>query len=228
MTVRERRFDVVSAEHLEKLASEPLLFGIESASTRIIYRELYVDTADDQIERRGLTCGLRVGSDDRRLLTVFVGTVNDPAPPRRYEAAVESADPRDALTSGTEPARRLAAVVDFRLLQTRLELLVERIERAGDIDWLGRPRLDLFYDRVHVRSGIGSRAFHQLTVRSRRDAETFERLCAELQDKAGLRPIVAGTRERAQLLLKWMEREERGRAKISDAGVALVLTRAAE
>jgi polyphosphate kinase len=224
MTLRERRFDVVSAEQLEKLASEPLPFGIRSSSTRVLYRDLYIDTADDQLQRRGLTCRLRVGSDDRRLLTVFVGTLNDPAPPRRYEAAVESADPRVALTSGSEPARRLAAVVDFRLLQTKLELQVERIERRADVDWLGRPRLYLLYDRVHVRSGTSSRAFHQLTVRSdRRAAETFERFCGDLQDTAGLRPIVAGTRERAQLLLKWMEREERGRAKISDAGVALIL-----
>jgi polyphosphate kinase len=228
MTLRERRFDVVSEEHLEKLASEPLPFGMPSSSTRVLYRDLYIDTADDQLQRRGLTCRLRVGSDDRRLLTVFVGTVNDPAPPRRYEAPVESADPRVALTSGTEPARRLAAVVDFRLLQTKLELQVERVERQAGIDWLGRPRLYLLYDRVHVRSGTSSRSFHQLTVRSdRRGAETFERFCGDLQDKAGLRPIVAGTRERAQLLLKWMEREERGRT-ISDAGVALVLKRASQ
>jgi polyphosphate kinase len=229
MTLRERRFDVVSAEHLEKLASEPLPFGIRSSSARVLYRDLYIDTADDQLQRRGLTCRLRVGSDDRRLLTVFVGTLNDPAPPRRYEAAVESADPRVALTSGTEPARRLAAVVDFRLLQTKLELQVERVERKAGVDWLGRARLYLLYDRVHVRSGTSSRAFHQLTVRSdRRGVATFERFCADLQDTAGLRPIVAGTRERAQLLLKWMEREERGLAKISDAGVALVLKRASQ
>jgi polyphosphate kinase len=228
MTTRERRFDVVSEEQLELLAAQPLPLRLASTATRVLYRDLYIDTDDDQLQRRGLTCRLRVGSDDRRVLTVFVGTVNDPAPPRRYEAHVESADPRVALLSGTEPARRLAAVVDFRLLQTKIELQVERVERVGDADWLGRPRLFLLCDRVHVRSGTSSRAFHQVTVRStHRDSETFERLCAELQDKAGLRPIVAGSRERAQLLLKWMEREERGRAKASDAGVALVLMRSA-
>ena len=105
MTVRERRFDVVSAEHLEKLASDPLPFGIESSSTRILYRDLFVDTADDQLQRRGLTCRLRVGSDDRRLLTVFVGTVDDPAPSRRYEAAVKSADPR--VQTSRMPFRRV-------------------------------------------------------------------------------------------------------------------------
>src|SRR6185503_2794654 len=109
MNAHERRFDVVSAEQLEGLASQPLPLGLEATSSRVLFRDLYVDTDDDQLQRRGLTCRLRVGSDDRRILTVFVGTETDPAPPRRYEAAVESADPRLALESGTEPARRLAA-----------------------------------------------------------------------------------------------------------------------
>ncbi|HMC55504.1 MAG TPA: polyphosphate kinase 1 [Gemmatimonadaceae bacterium] len=226
---RERRFDVVSAEQLEKLASDPLTVAVRGDSSRVLYRDFYVDTDDDQLQRRGITCRLRVGSDDRRVLTVFVGAPDDPAAKaRRYEALVTAAEPRAALNSGTEPARRLAAVVDFRLLQTRLELQVERVERLADHDWRRRARLQLLYDRVHVRSGTSSRAFHQLTVRAPLGASPlFDGLCTELQEKAGLRPIVAGTRERAQLLLKWMEREERGRARASDIGVALVLTRGA-
>src|SRR5687767_9476877 len=139
--IRERRFDVVSAEQLEKLAAEALPLELATSSTRVLYRDLYIDTDDDQLQRRGLTCRLRVGSDDRRTLAVFVGTPNEATPARRYEASVDSADPRIALTSNVEPARRLAAVVDFRLLQTRLELQVERVERHADADWLRRPRL---------------------------------------------------------------------------------------
>ncbi|HYC51390.1 MAG TPA: polyphosphate kinase 1 [Gemmatimonadaceae bacterium] len=225
----ERRYDVVSGEHLEQLSSMPLPFGLTAAEQRVLYRDLYIDTDDDQLQRRGITCRLRIGSDDKRVLTLFVGTVEDVVKPRKYEARVASADPRAALASDTEPVRRLAAIVDFRLLQTRIELQVERLERAANPDWLRRPRLLLLYDRVEVRSGALSRAFHQVTVRSRAgDEQAFERFCRELHDKAGLRPISAGTRERAQLLLKWMHREERGRAKLSDTGVALVLTRGAE
>ena len=227
--LRERRFDVVSAEQLEKLASEPLPGELDSTLTRVLYRDLYIDTDDEQLQRRGITCRLRVGSDDRRILTVFVGAQNDPAPPRRYEARVETADPRAALNGDSEPARRLAAVVDFRLLQTRIELQIERTERSASRDWLGRPRLQLLYDRVHVRSGISTRAFHQVTARStHRSPQLLDRVCADLQERAGLRLIVAGTRERAQLLLKWMEREERGRATLADSGVALVLTRGSQ
>jgi len=226
MTVRERRYDVVSAEQLEKLAAQPLPMPLRVTSARVLYRDLYIDTDDDQLQRRGITCRLRVGSDDRRTLTLFVGTNADAAPARRYEADVPSADPRVALAGNSEPARRLSAIVDARLLQTRIELQIERVLREADADWRGRSRLQLMCDRIQVRSGTASRAFHQLTVRATRtDARVFDRICAELESRAGLRAIVAGTRERAQLLLKWMEREQRGRARLSDAGVVLLLTR---
>ena len=224
--VIERRFDVVTAEQLAGLARQPFSGAVASDAVPILYRDLFLDTSDDHLQRRGITCRLRVGSDDRRVLTTFVGTLNDPMPPRRYDASVSSSVPREALAADTEPGRRLAAVVDARQLETKLELQVERLERTADRDWLGRPRLGLFYDRVHVRSGMVSRAFHQLTVRtSRMHSVLFERVCAELEEKAGLRPIAAGSRERAQLLLKWLEREERGRPTLSDSGVALILTR---
>ena len=227
MTIRERRFDVVSAEQLEKLTEHALPVA-EGAVARVLYRDLYLDTDDDQLQRRGISCRLRVGSDDARTLTLFVGVVGETAPPTRYEARVDSADPRAALANDVEPARRLAAIVDFRLLQTRIELQIERVERLCDRDWLGRARLHVYCDRVHVRSGTSSRAFHQVVVRATRASGAFDLVCAEFEQRAGLRPIVAGTRERAQLLLKWLQREERGLAKLSDSGVALVMTRDAQ
>jgi polyphosphate kinase len=224
--VIERRFDVVSAEQLEQLASEDLPLGLEGPSTRVLYRDLYIDTDDDQLQRQGISCRLRLGSDDRRVLTLFVGAPNDPAPPKRYEASVDTTDPRMALASGTEPARRLTAIIDTRLLLVRLELQIERVQRSTDSDLLGRKRLHLMYDRVHVRSGATTRAFHHLTVRGqRRRRALFDRVTHALEKQSGLRSIVAGTPERAQLLLKWMEREERGRASVADAGAILVLTR---
>jgi polyphosphate kinase len=222
VTIRERRFDVVSAEQLEKLTEHALPVA-EGAVARVLYRDLYLDTDDDQLQRRGISCRLRVGSDDQRTLALFVGVVGETAPPTRYEAPVNSADPRAALANDVEPARRLAAIVDFRLLQTRLELQIERVERLCDRDWLGRARMHVYCDRVHVRSGTSSRAFHQVVVRG--TSKAFDLVCQELELRAGLRPIVAGTRERAQLLLKWLQREERGMAKLSDSGVALVLSR---
>jgi polyphosphate kinase len=224
--VIERRFDVVSAEQLEQLASDELPHGLTGSMSRVLYRDLYIDTDDDQLQRQGIGCRLRLGSDDRRTLTLFLGAPNDPAPPKRFEATVDTTDPRVALASATEPARRLAAIIDTRLLLVRLELQIERVQRSTDADLFGRKRLHLMYDRVHVRSGSTSRAFHHLTLRGqRRRARLFERVAHALEKQSGLRPIVAGTPERAQLLLKWMEREERGRASTADMGALLMITR---
>src|SRR5205085_6424008 len=107
-----------------------------------------------------------------------------------YEAAVTSADPRVALANDVEPSRRLAAIIDFRLLQIRLELQIERVERGFDRDLLGRPRLHVYCDRIHVRSAMSSRAFHQVVVRTTRaSGKAFDAVCLEMQQRAGLRPI---------------------------------------
>ena len=93
----ESRFDVVTPEQLEALLARPIPGAPGVAPVSVRYRDLYLDTADEQLERRGITCRLRIGSDDTRVLTVFIGTIGDPAPPQRIESHVESADPRAAL-----------------------------------------------------------------------------------------------------------------------------------
>ena len=221
----ENRFDVVTSEQLEALLARPIPGAPSVPPVSVHYRDLYLDTADEQLERRGITCRLRVGSDDTRVLTVFIGTPDDPAPPNRYEANVASADPRIVLAGDSAPARRLAAIVDIRQLEVRLELHIERTIRVADRDWLRQPATQLLYDRIEVRTATSKRAFHQLTVVSNSARGCHEEICAELEATEGLRAIAAGTRERAQLLLKWMTREERGRAAQSQSGVSLVLTR---
>ncbi len=220
----ESRFDVVTSEQLEALVARPFAGAPGVAPVSVRYRDLYLDTADEQLERRGITCRLRIGSDDTRALTVFIGTLNDPTPPQRVEAQVSSADPRVAVAGDSEPARRLAAIVDSRLLEVRLELQIERVVRVVARNLLRQASTRVFYDRVEVRTAASSRSFHQLTIISNGNSARHAALCADLEVNAGLRPIAAGTRERAKLLLKWMAREERGRAAQSEAGVALLLT----
>ena len=221
----ESRFDVVTPEQLATLVARPIAGAPNVAPVSLRYRDLYLDTGDEQLERRGISCRLRIASDDTRTLTVFIGAPGDAAAPQRFEARVSSADPRVALAGTSAPARRVAAVVDIRLLEVRLELQVERVVRIAERDLLRRPRVQLLHDRIEVRSATSSKQFHQLTVLSHGSVARHREICAELEANAGLRPIAAGTRERAQLMLKWMAREERGRAAQSEPGVALLLTR---
>src|SRR4051794_21397617 len=103
----ESRFDVITPEQLDELVARPLVGAPSVSPLSVRYRDLYLDTADEQLERRGITCRLRVGSDDTRMLTVFIGMPDDPAPPQRFEAAVDSADPRVVVAGSSAPARRL-------------------------------------------------------------------------------------------------------------------------
>jgi polyphosphate kinase len=221
----ESRFDVVTPEHLAALVTRPIPRASGVAPVSLRYRDLYLDTADEQLERRGITCRLRIASDDTRTLTVFIGAPGDAAPPQRYEARVASADPRVVVAGSSVPARRVAAVVDTRLLEVRVELQVERVVRVVERDLLRRPRIQLFYDRIEVRTATARKPFHQVTLLTAGRQERHREIAADLEMNAGLRAIAAGTRERAQLLLKWMAREERGRAAQSEPGVALLLTR---
>src|SRR3954471_11933841 len=221
----ESRFDVVTPEQLDALVARPIAGAPDVPPVSVRYRDLYLDTADEHLERRGITCRLRLGSDDTRMLTVFIGMPDDPTPPQRFEASVDSADPRLAVAGASAPARRLAAMVDIRLLEVRLELQIDRTIRLAERDMFRRPTVRALYDRIEVRTPTSSRSFHQLTIISDTARAKHAALCADLEVNAGLRPIAAGTRERAQLLLKWMAREERGRAAQSEAGVALLLTR---
>src|ERR1043166_10126296 len=92
--VIERRFDVVTAEQLAALAAQPLPGGMSAVVRKVLYRDLFIDTADDHLQRRGITCRLRVGSDDRRGLPALVGAVNEPTPPGRPAGDVPTAAPR--------------------------------------------------------------------------------------------------------------------------------------
>ena len=141
----EFRCDVLSAEQLRELADAPLPFDLETtAPTRQLFRDLYLDTADDELRRRGVTCRLRLGLDDRRTLSLQITDVADGRNGRgralqRFDAVVRAADPRAALGENTSPARRLRALVDPSVLQVRLELEVDRYVRIARRGWLRRP-----------------------------------------------------------------------------------------
>lgn len=205
--MEEFRCDVFSLEQLRGLVVAPLPLGIRSGATvRSLFRDLYLDTEDDALRRRGVICRLRLGTDDRRILSLRIAPDSraTSAAPEHFDAHVRAADPREAVSEDTSPGRRVRALVDPARLQVRVDLEVERHARAALTDWFGRPRLALHYDHVTVRRGPSTRTFQQLRVRRLRGKNNIEKLAAAFQRVHGLRLISAGPRERAELLLKWM------------------------
>ena len=69
------RYELRSAEQLQALATALLPLGIAaSAPRRSMHRDLYLDTADESLRRRGVACRLRLGATDEQVLSVrFAG-----------------------------------------------------------------------------------------------------------------------------------------------------------
>jgi polyphosphate kinase len=66
------RFEVPSGEVLETLTTAALPLGMKPGRPkRSFHRDIYLDTPDGELQRRGVSCRFRIGMDDRRLRAVI-------------------------------------------------------------------------------------------------------------------------------------------------------------
>ncbi|NOT07957.1 MAG: hypothetical protein HOP28_07100, partial [Gemmatimonadales bacterium] len=217
------RCDVAGPEALRALRDAPLPGGLRGGPpVQSFHRDIYLDTPDRSLFRRGVSCRVRIGADDRRTLTVILG--GTAAALERFEADVPELDPRQALEAGSEPARRLRGLVDPALLRPRLELEVERWSRAGTGGFLvRRPRFAFFYDACTVRHGGLSRTFEELTVRRVADGgPSLLRVAGSLERSHGLRPLVLPRHERAAQLVESLSAEAAARRFQAETSVVLI------
>src|SRR6185369_4575003 len=136
----EFRCELLSADQLAAFAAGPLPPGIPAGDARrSMHRDLYLDTPDDSLRRRGVVCRLRI-----------------------VDAPVQTADVAAAFASDNPVARRVRGIVDPSLLQVRADLEVDRLTRGASLDWLRRPRLTVHLDRVIVRRNGASAGFFQM------------------------------------------------------------------
>jgi polyphosphate kinase len=202
------RYELRSAEHRAALAAACLPLGIAASMPRhSMHRDLYLDTADDTLRRRGIMCRLRYRDSDERVLSLRI-TAGSGAADLRVDATVRATDVAGALAESNAATRRINALVDPALLQPRLELEVDRLTRSIHPDLLRRPRFELHYDRVTVRrNGVG-RTFHQLCGHRRRGSTAeLARLAGALEAEHGLRALGSDPRDHAGLLIRWARDE---------------------
>ena len=214
----EFRCELLSADQLAALASGPLPAGIAATSaTRSLHRDVYLDTADDSLRRRGVTCRMRTMANGEVSLSLHVAGATGESPVR-VDASVDAATPAEALASTNRVARRVRGIVDPASLQVRLELEVDRLTRTVSRDWLQRPKLDVHLDRVTVHRNGTSAGFFQVCAHQRRGAgEELRALERGLEDAYGLRRSAVAARERAELAIKWARLEDVPRdARYSD------------
>ena len=211
---RSTRLDIPEPELLPLLLEASLPLGLRArVIERSFHRDLFLDTPDGGLAARGITCRFRIGADDRRRLTIDVAAeARFPASQRaRYDAMVNDTDIWRALEGSSGPARRLRGLVDPAHVEVVVQVETERhVRRTADsLQWLRGPRFAFVYDRCTVRGKARSREFMELSIRRLRPGGPQRSdLARALQAQHGLRPLVASTRERAQLLLRWLEHEE--------------------
>ncbi len=204
------RYELRSAEQLAALASARLPLGIaSSAPRRSVHRDLYIDSSDDSLRRRGITLRLRIGADDRHLLSLRINGSAD-EPPVRLDARVRATDVQDALAEDNAATRRVRAFVDPRRLAVQLDLEVERLTRTANHDFFRRPRLELHFDRLTVRRNGTERTFHHLCAHLRRgDVAVLDQLARALETEHDLRQAAGDPREHAELLVRWKRSDPR-------------------
>jgi polyphosphate kinase len=206
----EFRCELLSADQLGELASGPLPPGIVAGEARrSLHRDLYLDTVDDSLRRRGVTCRLRLDSKGGAALTLRIAGGEADGAETRVDARVAAGDVAAVMAADTAVSKRVRGIVDPALLQVRVDLEVDRLTRRASLDWLRRPRLSVHLDRVTVRrNGTSARFFQMCAHQLRGDASDLLLLEHALEEEHGVRRSAVPTHERAELAIKWARLED--------------------
>lgn len=232
------KLEVPTPELLAALASGPLPLGLKAPPPRKrFHRDLYFDTAERSLRRRGITCRFRHHADGRRELRVSMRVPEAGGLLVRWldsAALIPELKPADALRGGSEPARRLSAFVDPDRLERAVELETERWVRRTRGGWLRIPRQEFVYDLVVIPRRDQSVGFQEMKIRRLRGGgPPLRELAAAFAEQYGVVPVASFKAERAEAMLRGaaispgragLDRGERRVALIATVGdqVALV------
>jgi polyphosphate kinase len=219
----ELKWDVPTPQRLRELLTAPLPLHLRSGPPRQgFHRDIYYDTIDAALDRRGIRCRVRLGADDRRTLRLTLPpTPGSEQKAQRFEVDFQDLNPTAALIGESEPARRLNGIVNPAELQVVAELETERYVREAERGWFWGGRFQLRYDLVVVRRGTLVRGFQEIKLRRlRKGPPGLNQLSAAIAREQGLRPILETKLARAQRLLASLERE----AVIRSLGSGRVVT----
>jgi len=166
----EWRGEVPTLELLNRMVLDALPLGLRSGLVDTFFqRDIYFDSADWTLRRRGVSCRFRIRVDDRRILTLrTIGRWEGGVPlvlPQTFEADVPELEGEQALAGTSDPARRLRSLIDPALLLPRIQFETERRVRHTRAGWFSRGRYDVVYDVVTVRGRQRAQTFQELKLR---------------------------------------------------------------
>ena len=181
------------------------------------FRDVYFDTSDGDLRRRGARCRLRFTADGERWLTIWQPEGV------RIEERLRELDATAALNGASAPALRVRALIDPSRLASWIERDVERTWRTLQLPLLQFPLCDVIADTLVVRRAELAATLSELSVRARRWGQpSAGRLARELEAALSLRPAGNDPLQRAVAALDAVEAEGIGRELRGEREVALV------
>ncbi|HET7295844.1 MAG TPA: hypothetical protein VFI66_01805, partial [Gemmatimonadales bacterium] len=182
------------AARFEELLAAALPLGLRAGpARRTFHRDLYFDTADGDLGRRGASCVVRFDVEDRRSLALSVPGLAPCA------SRVAELEPGHMFGGESAPARRLRALVDPARLVLERELAVERWTRSARLPLIAVPQYTLAYDAITARGSGSDPAFHELVAWRRPWAVIpAGRLARAIERRYGLAPATRARAARAR------------------------------
>ncbi|MFL5542520.1 MAG: CYTH domain-containing protein, partial [Longimicrobiaceae bacterium] len=215
------RFAAADRETLERIATGALPGGIaaEPPSTEL-FRDVYYDTPELELRRRGATVGVRFHPTGELTLAVEVRGSGDALP--ESAAATESpSDPPSLFTGDSEPARLLRALTDPSRLVPWLEVETRRRVRAAAVgDGDERMEMEIACDERTVRDRDVSAELAEVEVRLDDDTPEGRAAARALEEAFGLTlltgdPLRRWARSLEETEVDWLEEAVRSARRVA-------------
>jgi polyphosphate kinase len=211
------RFAAPSRAVLDRVAA---LGGPEGAGGAEVFRDVYYDTPEMELRRRGATAGVRFHAGGELTLAVEVRAADDGLPDSAADTA-RGADPRALFTAQGEAAALLRALVDPARLRPWLEVETRR-RRATAVLASGGEALaaELACDERMVRDGEVSAELFEVEVRLPDDTAEARAAARRLEHDHGLTlltgdPLARWSRSLEETEVDWLEEAVRSARRVA-------------
>jgi polyphosphate kinase len=198
-----------------EMSSAPLPSGLRGSNlVHSFFRDVYYDTLDRDLDRRAVSCRLRIPMKGARSLEVKIrGTKKDGAgvvSSNVFQALLPDED-ADMFDEALEPARVLRAIIDPGRLSPRIDLETDCFTRIARHRVLLYPQYDFCYDTVVARASELSETFYDISIKQLRPGgPPIERLGDAIREEHGFSLILGDRLARARALLDGLELERIG------------------
>ncbi len=206
------RLAVPTKDALMEMSSAPLPFGLRGSNlVHSFFRDVYYDTLDRDLDRRSVSCRLRIPMKGARSLEVKIkgrkkdgeGLVSSNV----FEALLPD-DDADMFDEALEPARVLRAIIDPGRLSPSIDLETDCFTRVARHKLLLYPQYDFCYDTVVARASELAETFYDISIRQLRPGgPPLERLADAIREEHGFNLILGDRLARARALLDSLELE---------------------